>query len=782
MRFSEFRIKNFRSIIDSGWNTLSADNITALIGQNESGKTSVLEALHCFFQGTISEDVLRSDLSMPEISCSFTPEDDLQFGFTENSGLPPGVLDLIAKTGKFVLVRKWSPDLSSRVYLSGEGVASIFDSIKNEEKDLSLGTIAGAEKIIRQFLEKTREAQKLEEDIISLKKETEAINSSLVILGKQLKRARDSANREITRHKIEASEKDISQKTDKLKDTESRLSGVKISIAESSFLREKAENCIDLCNSLNKAITDLESESEELKSIEESLPFLREGREKKAGEAKLYEARKKYIEQSHNYEILKEKAGICVRVLKKLIDNAEPAQAEEEAETEYRHYEAMLSHEEAGDLFFKHIPPFEFFEDFSSLLPNRIDLEDIFENNSRIEGYKAVRNFLIVAGLDPAFFRQSNNRILKQKIENLNNEVTVDFQEYWRQNLGKTNKIRIHFELEHYDITHPEKMGRPYLEFWIKDQHERLYPKQRSRGVRWFLSFYLELKAFARENHNRRRVLLIDEPGLSLHARAQEDVLKVFEDIKGKIQIIYTTHSPHLVDTSRLYRLLAVQRSNDNNEHSETIIFDASHLHSATSDTLSPVCTLLGGGPIRQEILNRKKNVIVEDVSTYYYFSGFSKILELPSEYSFIPANGPAGVTTLVNLLMGWGFNFTVILFDNNENSDIIAELQSYLHSFEKNDQRSKLLFAGKIQGAEDIFSTLDFKKHIIKKRVGISGTNTGYIVNQNISRPLLAASFAQAAASGQVTVEDIDEETRENLNRLFSSLREKITTLDETL
>ena len=76
MRLTGFRILNFRSILDTGWNNLSPDNITALIGQNESGKTSVLEALHSFFLGTISEDVLRSDMSLPEVSCSYQPESE----------------------------------------------------------------------------------------------------------------------------------------------------------------------------------------------------------------------------------------------------------------------------------------------------------------------------------------------------------------------------------------------------------------------------------------------------------------------------------------------------------------------------------------------------------------------------------------------------------------------------------------------------------------------------------------------------------------------------------
>jgi predicted ATP-dependent endonuclease of OLD family len=68
----------------------------------------------------------------------------------------------------------------------------------------------------------------------------------------------------------------------------------------------------------------------------------------------------------------------------------------------------------------------------------------------------------------------------------------------------------------------------------------------------------MELKASA-SNNKKQLVLLVDEPGVSLHARAQEDVLKVFDDIKDRIQVIYTTHSPHLVEINRLHRL-AVQR------------------------------------------------------------------------------------------------------------------------------------------------------------------------------------------------------------------------------
>ena len=46
MRMTAFRIQNYRSILDSGW--LEVDDIAAIVGKNESGKTSVLKALWKF--------------------------------------------------------------------------------------------------------------------------------------------------------------------------------------------------------------------------------------------------------------------------------------------------------------------------------------------------------------------------------------------------------------------------------------------------------------------------------------------------------------------------------------------------------------------------------------------------------------------------------------------------------------------------------------------------------------------------------------------------------------
>lgn len=68
MKLVAFRITNFRSIVDTGWCPFASDGITVIVGQNESGKSSILEALATTFHETdISDDDCRIDAPMPAI-------------------------------------------------------------------------------------------------------------------------------------------------------------------------------------------------------------------------------------------------------------------------------------------------------------------------------------------------------------------------------------------------------------------------------------------------------------------------------------------------------------------------------------------------------------------------------------------------------------------------------------------------------------------------------------------------------------------------------------------
>ena len=105
MKLKAFRIRNFRSIVDTGWQNISPDNITCLIGQNESGKTSILEGLKVFYSGVISEDVLRSDLSLPEVSCRFSIPEGWLVKITDNAGTE--LKELLSGLTHLELTRSW---------------------------------------------------------------------------------------------------------------------------------------------------------------------------------------------------------------------------------------------------------------------------------------------------------------------------------------------------------------------------------------------------------------------------------------------------------------------------------------------------------------------------------------------------------------------------------------------------------------------------------------------------------------------------------------------------
>ncbi|HDR68591.1 MAG TPA: hypothetical protein ENN61_06015, partial [Bacteroidaceae bacterium] len=448
----------------------------------------------------------------------------------------------------------------------------------------------------------------------------------------------------------------------------------------------------------------------------------------------------------------------------------------DKAEKDIIEQEQFYNSRQLAKELFKFTPEFTLFEDFSSLLPNKIDLEDLVIGNTQAEGYKAAMNFLIITGLDYSFFQQPSSRILKQKIENLNVDLTMNFQDFWRQHVGKKNKIQINFELAHYDFSLPEKSGKPYIEFWIKDNQERLYPKQRSRGVRWFLSFYLELRATAMAKDKRGKVLLIDEPGVSLHARAQEDVLKVFDEIKKDIQVIYSTHSPHLIDVNKLYRILAVQRAVEDDLNTASTVFNVRSMRSATADTLSPIYSMMGARLSQQEIIKAYNNVVVKDIATYYFMKSILHLTGFRKDCYFLPASGPESMPMMVNILIGWGLEYLVINFGNSEERAIHDKLRKDLFDNKVDLASRQLLLIEDHMDVEDMFSTIDFKKYIVQVREGITVRNSEYLKDNNYSRAFLASNFLQEVTNGSVDLKSLDQETQDNLNLLVERLKNTLT------
>ena len=774
MKLRAFRIRNYRSIIDTGWCYLAFDNITSLIGQNESGKTSVLEALKSFYERKISDDVLRSDISYPMIECTFEMENEGFPDFLNQEKLPDELYSELSDKKEFTLCCEWIDSKNNKLTISEPSIIKYFELSKRRKEDEE-------NKISKAITDLYAATNMVIREMEMADKAKQDARKTLNDIAQQLEDARKAINKnkkpdlqimaqqefEKARIQFEEKEKDFNNKLQVFDAKKTLTQEISEKVSVCKTYTELNEHVKQLDDQIAKKYTQL-MDAEHYHDLCSNEKDRRNSAQRMEQLRSEYQQMLKTSNEYHEQLIVKKKIASLVLDGKKFHD------AEVDSIIEIDNDKRYMTLEEIAKTMFNYIPIFEFFEDFSSLLPNKIDLEDLLNESGAVEGYKAAQNFLKIAGLNADFFREKNQRILKQKIENLNSDITIDFQDYWSQSVGKDNKIKLNFELEHYDYTVPEKSGKPYLEFWIKDKTERLYPKQRSRGVRWFLSFYLELKATAKNNHFNR-VLLIDEPGLSLHARAQEDVLKVFEDLKDKMQILYCTHSPHLVDPSKLYRIMAIQRMDEEDERSATIVMDAKSLHEASSDTLTPIYSLMGARLYDQQLIQQKNNVIVEDSITYYYLSEISRLTDFKGKAFFIPATSESNIPVLVNILMGWKLDFIALIFDTPEKREMAEWLKKTAFILPEEKTGKKIILAEGFQKIEDLFSTIDFKRYILQKRIGITESNAEYIENNNLSRMILVTNFLQYLRNEKLSFSDFDDETRKNFKQLFERIKKTL-------
>lgn len=117
--------------------------------------------------------------------------------------------------------------------------------------------------------------------------------------------------------------------------------------------------------------------------------------------------------------------------------------------------------------------------------------------------------------------------------------LTAKFKDWWKQG---DYRFRFEADGDHFRI-------------WVSDDRrpEEVELESRSTGLQWFLSFYLVFLVES-EGEHRNSILLLDEPGLSLHPLAQRNLSTFFDGLSNTNQIIFTTHSPFLVDADRLDR------------------------------------------------------------------------------------------------------------------------------------------------------------------------------------------------------------------------------------
>lgn len=208
--------------------------------------------------------------------------------------------------------------------------------------------------------------------------------------------------------------------------------------------------------------------------------------------------------------------------------------------------------------------------------------------------------------------------------------------------------------------------------------------ESRSKGLQWFFSFFLVFLAESENNH-RDCILLLDEPGLSLHPNAQTDLIRFFHQLSEKNQLIYTTHLPFLVDHNSLDRVKAVYTENGLTKASNDI-----SKADREKKAIQPVNAAIGI-TASQSLLVGCDIVIVEGVSDQFYLTMIKNYLVSKGKFKpkkeivFIPVGGAKGVKPVVSIIHGSLSKLPYALLDSDKTGkEFQNSLKQGLYSNEK--------------------------------------------------------------------------------------------------
>lgn len=617
MKLVSFRVTEFRSVNDSGW--IDAEDVTALIGTNESGKTNILLPLWKLNPADEGAIDLKADL----------PRDKYHV-YREANPKPVFI------AAKYELLQEEKEALSK---LSSHDADEFSVVIASKDFDNNLFWKFPCEKGID--LELTKKA---EEVLLSCKKSIEA--------------KKDSSNK-----------------------AESERCERALTLLESAALSLKATDSV--IDSIKGALSEIEKFEDDVKAS--------------VACAAMQEASQQII-------------GI--------IDEASKPQLSDSAKVK--------------DYLTKNMPKYVYYSNYGNLdsqiyLP-RV-LEDIDKKNLGVKDAAKARTLKTLfkfVKLSPKEITDLGSetaqnptpeqieRIADKKKEreillsSASSSFTKSFNEWWKQG----------------NYTFEFQADGNYFRIWVSDavRPERIELESRSTGLQWFFSFYLVFLVES-ELHHQNAILLLDEPGVTLHPLAQKDLFLFFENLAENNQIMYTTHSPFMVDSNHLERVRSVfidalgktvvspdlrasERLKGKNQP-QSIYPAHAALGLSVSDTLLINChPILVEGESDQVYLSALKSLLISK----------GKIAPL-KEIVFIPTGGVKGIKATAAILSGVNeIKPTVIVDGDKPGAKVAAELKAdyYAANQEKiiNISEFTTLAEGEV---EDLFPKDKFAKIIAR-------------------------------------------------------------------
>ena len=231
-----------------------------------------------------------------------------------------------------------------------------------------------------------------------------------------------------------------------------------------------------------------------------------------------------------------------------------------------------------------------------------------------------------------------------------------------------------------------------------------------------------------------------------MHATAQDDVLK-FLNNEIDNQVIFTTHSPYLLDINKLNSLKLVVRGN-----SGTNIVQK-YYDCKDQETITPLVTAIGYNISKNPIeLGNGLNVITEGISDRFYLLAFLKLYNIKKKINVIPSTGSQNIHLLISLCIGWSLDYKILL-DNDSGATALEKIKE-LYT-DENEMNSRIIWSSENGAIENVFSAQDKSKYTISKNNKVTSSYNFYnkVMNKEIKK------------------EDLEQETITNIQKIINNL-----------
>ena len=336
------------------------------------------------------------------------------------------------------------------------------------------------------------------------------------------------------------------------------------------------------------------------------------------------------------------------------------------------------------------------------------------------------------------------------RLEAAENRLTRKVLAYWPQN----RHLRMKFDIRPAQPQDGEGMTSG-TNIWgrVQDTQHNVSTAlgTRSRGFVWFFSFLAWYSKLRKEGENL--ILLLDEPGLSLHAKAQSDLLNYFEkELRPHHQVIYTTHSPFMVDPPRFSSVRIVQDrsiepASDHATEQSLGTRVTTDVLEATPDSVFPLQGALGY-EIHQTLFVGPNCLVVEGVSDLLYIQTISAFLQergkpgLIADWIVTPVGGADKVPTFVALIGA----------QTNLNVAVLIDFQK------KDRQTIENLYKRKLLKKKNVFT---FAEYVLRQEADI----------EDMFEPEFYLKLVNGSSGASLALSDLPDNHPRILHRLEEHL-----------